>query len=92
VDLDADLPTPQGMLRRLRGGVEKEFASDPTNEASLAEARSQIPVFFEAMNAKEGHPMDAMHVLYLDGHVERVPFGQRFPATQQFVDCFPPPG
>ena len=91
VDLDQDLQTPHGILRRLRVGVEKEFATDPNDPASLAAASQQIPIMFEAMNAKAGHPMDAMHVLYLDGHIDRIPFGERFPATQAFVDAFPAP-
>jgi hypothetical protein len=32
-----------------------------------------------------------MHVLYFDGHVEAIPFGERFPAVQAFMDAFPPP-
>ena len=91
VDLDRDLQTPHGVLRRLRVGVEKEFAADPNDPASLDAAKREIPIMFEAMNAKAGHPMDVMHVLYLDGHIDRIPFGERFPATQAFVDAFPAP-
>ena len=91
VDFRADLPTARGKLWRLRVGVEKEFVPDPSDATALAALRKQIPVMFEAMNAKAGHPMDTMCVLYLDGHIEQIPFGQRFPATQAFVDLFPPP-
>ncbi len=91
VDLSADLRTPHGVLYRLREGVERQFVSDVNVHDALEKARSEIPVMFECLNAEAGHPCDAMHVLYLDGRIERIPFGQRFPATQTFVDAFPPP-
>lgn len=89
-DLNADLVTANGTLYRIQTGVERHFARNPEDEGSRQKARSEIPVFFEAMNAREGHPCDAMHVLYLDGHMEEIPFGSRFPAVQAFVEAFPP--
>jgi len=91
VDLDADLITTHGTLYRLRPGVEKHFVGDVQDEAALLEARKRIPIMFESMNRKAGHPCDTMHVLYLDGHIEVIPFSKRFPAVQGFMDAFPPP-
>lgn len=42
------------------------------------------------MNRAAGHPCETMCVLYLDGHVERLRWGERFPAVPAFVDAFPP--
>lgn len=91
VSLDRDISTHHAVLYRLTPGVEKHLAKDPDNMGELKELRHAIPVMFELLDRNAGHPCDAMNVLYLDGHVERIPFGDRFPATQTFVDAFPPP-
>ena len=90
VALDADITTPSGVLYRLVPDVEKTLASDPTDEAKLEAIRASVPVMYEVLNPKSGHPCEAMHVLYFDGHVERIPWGT-FPATEVFTQCFPPP-
>ncbi len=90
-NLDEDLITPEKTLYRLRPGVEQHFVDDPDDEAALGEARKLIPVMFESINTQAGHPGDVMHVLYLDSHIEAIPFGERFPAVPGFMDAFPPP-
>jgi len=89
-DFDQDIVTSERTLYKLRVGVERQFVGDTSEVASLAAMRRQIPVMFESMNLKAGHPGDVMHVLYLDGHVEAIPFGERFPATMSFMTAFPP--
>jgi prepilin-type processing-associated H-X9-DG protein len=79
VDLNADISTSEGVLYRLSPGVEKHLT-----------IRQTIPVMFEVLDPRAGHPCDAMHVLYLDGHVARIPVGERFPATQAFLESFRP--
>jgi hypothetical protein len=91
VNLRNDIVTLDGALYRLRHGVERHFVQDPNDEEALVRASAAIPVMFESMNAKAGHPCDVMHVLYLDGHIEAIPFGTRFPSLQSFMDAFPPP-
>lgn len=88
VTFDADLITPHRILYRIRKGVEKHFVIDQSDDAALQKIRQKIPVMFENLNAKAGHPCDEMHVLYLDGHIECIPFGKKFPAVQAFVDAF----
>lgn len=90
-DPDGDLATGEGVLFRLSPGVEERLASDPQDQAELARVRSEIPVMFEVLDPGAGHPCEAMHVLYLDGHIERIPMGTKFPATTTFVEAFPPP-
>ena len=92
VDLDADIVDAHGTLWRLKKDVWKHFLQPSAGQEEINRVCKAIPVLFEAMNAKEGHPMDTMHVLYLDGQMETIPFGTRFPATQAFVDLFPAPG
>ncbi len=91
VPLDRNITTSGGVLYRIAPGVEKYLAKDPNDMDELREVRHAIPVMFELLNRNAGHPCNAMHVLYLDGHVERIPFGDKFPATQTFVEAFPPP-
>ncbi|TWT30997.1 hypothetical protein KOR34_43700 [Posidoniimonas corsicana] len=88
---DEDLVTNEGVLFRLSPGVEERLASNPQDQAELVRIKSEIPVMFEVLDPRAGHPCDAMHVLYLDGHIERIPMGTKFPATTTFVEAFPPP-
>ncbi len=90
ISLMQDLHTQQGTLYRLAAGVEKHFASDPSDPIELQNLRRTIPVMFELINCAAGHPADAMHVLYLDGHIERITIGDKFPATNAFIQAFPP--
>jgi prepilin-type processing-associated H-X9-DG protein len=91
VRLDKDISTPNGILYRISPGVEKHLAKDPNDMNELKELRHVIPVMFELLDRKAGHPCNLMNVLYLDGHIECIPFGAKFPATQTFVDAFPAP-
>ncbi|MBX3179460.1 MAG: hypothetical protein KF886_19050 [Candidatus Hydrogenedentes bacterium] len=91
INLEEDIETPERRLYRLRPGVEHIFADDPNDEKALADARRNIPIMYESINLDAGHPGDVMHVLYLDGHVEAIPYGERFPALPSFMDAFPPP-
>ncbi|MDZ4689457.1 MAG: hypothetical protein SH850_30650 [Planctomycetaceae bacterium] len=91
VALDQNLETSHGTLYRLVPDVETRFAANPSDLDELTELKSKIPVMFEVLDSNAGHPCEAMHVLFLDGHVERIPVGDRFPATQTFIKSFPPP-
>lgn len=83
-----DLNAKSKTLYRLKLGVEKYFAKDQTNKTELAKIRNRIPVFFERLNSTRGHPCEFMHVLYLDGHTEKIKFGSNFPATKEFMNAF----
>lgn len=89
--LNENIWTSSSLLYRLSHGVERHLASDPEDEVELQNIRRTVPVMYELLNPEAGHPCDAMHVLYLDGHVERIPMGDRFPATKVFIESFPPP-
>lgn len=91
VNLDEDIVTPGKRLHRLRAGVERNFVVDPNDKTALADMRKRIPVMFESVNTEAGHPADTMSVLYLDGHVEIILYGERFPALPSVMKAFPPP-
>lgn len=91
VALNENLQSSNGIFYRLSPGVEKSLASNPNDGTELAKLRRSMPIMFEVMKSQASKPRGEMHVLYLDGHIECVPMGSRFPATQAFVDAFQPP-
>lgn len=90
-DPDLDIVTPTRTLYRLRVDVEQYLAPDGADDAELSRIRGEIPVYIERANEALGHPMDMIHVLYLDGTITKLPFGTQFPATQEFLDALFPP-
>ena len=72
-------------LYRLCTGVENRM-SDQHEMRDIDRRRAGIPIFFENQIGEK--PPSPMNVLYLDGHIEIIPFGTRFPATQAFFDTF----
>ena len=79
-------------LHPLREGIERFFITDINNPAGVTSAQSDIPVLFESKPAN-GHSAERM-VLFMDGHVDRIPEGASFPATEETTAIFhsPPPG
>jgi prepilin-type processing-associated H-X9-DG protein len=67
----------QSQIFRLREGIERFYITDINNPASSANAQSEIPVMFETLSSIPG----GRNVLYMDGHVEFVRYGDTFPAT-----------
>jgi prepilin-type processing-associated H-X9-DG protein len=95
-DLDTDFRSGNRTFHHLRDGIERVMITDINNPAASATAQSEIPVMFETVR-REPHPhsrrkIHGYNVLYLDGHVEFVNYGERFPATKAVADAFPPPG
>lgn len=85
-----DDPTPRGerevaregeSVQRLREGVERFMITDINNPAASAKGQSEIPVMFETMNPD--NPKKFYNVLYMDGHVEAVRYGEKFPITER---------
>ncbi|MCL4693921.1 MAG: hypothetical protein KJ060_15590 [Candidatus Hydrogenedentes bacterium] len=66
----------------LRQGVERYLISDIGNPAASAVVQSRVPVMVER---PELHG-NGGHVLYMDGHVEFVPYPGPFPMTVAFID------
>ncbi|HUW61388.1 MAG TPA: H-X9-DG-CTERM domain-containing protein [Candidatus Bathyarchaeia archaeon] len=84
---DKDLEVTGRALFRLREGVERFWITDINNPAADAVGQSGIPVLMENPSTRK----DGINVLYMDGHVEFVPNGEKFPATKAFREAFPLP-
>lgn len=78
---------------RLREGIERFLITDINNPASGAQSQSTIPVMWDTFgsNASEGttagnavfnHLPGGSNVLYLDGHVEFLRFGDKYPLSK----------
>ncbi|MBP8127955.1 MAG: hypothetical protein KA184_00125 [Candidatus Hydrogenedentes bacterium] len=70
-------------IYRLREGIERFLITDINNPAATAQAQSAIPVMWEWPLP---HSDGSISVLYMDGHVDRVPKGL-FPNTDAFLDA-----
>lgn len=73
-------------LFRLRAGIERFLITDINNPAASAAASSVIPVLWDHVTTEYisfAHLPCGINVLYLDGHVDYLPYpGDTFPATQ----------
>ncbi len=74
----SDTPSRRS-LQPLREGVERFFITDINNPAASALAQSQIPVLWTMPSEGAGH------VLFMDGHVEKMQYPGRFPMTEAFI-------
>ncbi len=91
---DNGQPMPEG-YRRLQEGGERFLTEDINNPAAGAFAQSAIPIMMDTWAgyfpplggpARFNHIPGGSNVLYLDGHVEFVTLGSRFPVADS------PPG
>jgi prepilin-type processing-associated H-X9-DG protein len=93
-DYDNDLEVGDRTFYRLREGIERFFITEINNPAGSAMAQSDIPVMFEAIQEETPrrlfHKPPDYNVLYMDGHVELLEYGERFPATETAADAFRP--
>ena len=68
-------------IRRLQEGIERFLITDINNPGAGAHAQSTIPIMWDwPDNHDERY---GSNVLYMDGHVEFVPFGEKFPVTEE---------
>lgn len=83
LDLNAKIETPSKDFFRLGRGVEIFFTTKYNDPEAAAQTRARIPVMFETFDV-EGFDLqpDGANVLYLDGHVEYVRFGEAFPVNE----------
>jgi prepilin-type N-terminal cleavage/methylation domain-containing protein/prepilin-type processing-associated H-X9-DG protein len=72
---------------RLRESIERYLVSDINNPGASAVAHSAIPIMWDKISTRPSggigynHVPGGCNVLFFDGHVEFVKFGNRFPAT-----------
>lgn len=67
---------------RLRVGIEQLLVSNLDDDAELADVAARIPVMIERPGLHDG----GSNVLYLDGHVEFLPYPGPFPMTPDFIE------
>ncbi len=72
-----------GTIYRLREGVERAVITDINNAEAARQMQARIPIMIERPGLQEG----GSNVLYLDGHVEFIPYPGRFPMTEEFVEA-----
>ena len=75
-----------GPVPRLRMGIERFFITDINNPAASAAAASQIPVRWDEIAVYGGvstfnHVPGGGNCLYMDGHVEWLPWPSKFPSN-----------
>jgi prepilin-type N-terminal cleavage/methylation domain-containing protein/prepilin-type processing-associated H-X9-DG protein len=76
---------PLANVQRLRLGIERFFITDINNPAASAAASSVIPVMWDEIAVYGGattfnHVPGGGNCLYMDGHVEWVPWKTKFPS------------
>jgi prepilin-type processing-associated H-X9-DG protein len=94
-DLDADFQSGNRTFYHLREGIERFIITDINNPAASTMTQSEVPVMFETVRKEQPSrfPRRAhgYNVLYLDGHVAFLNYGERFPATGAVADAFATP-
>lgn len=88
--LDRTLPVPRralsgtnGTIHQLVEGIERFYITDIGNPAGSSHAKSFIPILAERPGH---HGTPGGHVLYMDGHVEWLPYPGPFPMTPAFIE------
>jgi len=83
---DADIPFNSSLgyekLYRFREGIERFFITDINDPTASARAQAQLPVMWERPGH---HSLNGGNVLYMDGHIEFVPYPGKFPMTPAFI-------
>ena len=78
-----DIKDAEGnVILRLREGVERFFITDINNPAAAATIQSEIPL----MICRPGNHGGEVNVLFMDGHVERLHYPGKFPASKPFIE------
>ena len=85
-DFSANLPVESSYgseIRRLKEGIERFIITDINQPGLPFAPQSQIPVFVEWPENHEG--LSGGHVLFMDGHVEWMPYPGEFPMTESTI-------
>ncbi len=88
-----DIPVPGGLgtgggtvIHRLREGIERFGVTDINNTAPAARAEAAIWVLADRVRAPQKGSKSGANVLFLDGHVEFVPYEAKAPVTRGMAD------
>lgn len=80
-------------IYRLREGIERHYLQDDANPDSAMEIQSVMPIMWDAYGSripggsvdKFNHDPAGCNVLYMDGHVEFVPYPGKYPVVADRV-------
>jgi len=88
-----DISVPGGLgtgggtvIHRLREGIERFGVTDINSTAPAAKAEAAIWVLSDRVRAPEKGSRGGANVLFLDGHVEFVPYAAKAPVTPGMAD------
>ena len=73
------------MIYRTREGIERFYITDINNPAASSQAQSELFImldFVSSQTEEMNHLPGGSNVLYMDGHVEFVKYGDRWPVNQ----------
>jgi len=106
VDLTADVPLDGSnyggngygnagteTIYRLREGIERYLITDINNPAASARAQSEVFVMWDRLSTavqEFNHVPGGSNVLYLDGHVDFVRYGDRAPVVSGMAEAYSP--
>jgi prepilin-type processing-associated H-X9-DG protein len=83
---------PVNGVTPLKEGVERFFITDINNPAAGTDMQATIPVMFENVyTSKDNHRPIGCNVLYMDGHVAFIRYGEAFPVTDAVAEVFRSP-
>jgi prepilin-type processing-associated H-X9-DG protein len=75
------------VIRRLRDGIERFLITDINDVSRGAQAESELPIMWDKLSTNVigdigfNHVPGGCNTLYMDGHVQFVKLGDKFPAT-----------
>ncbi len=76
------LNQPPVNIKRMKEVHSRFYLGDPP-PPYMGAAQSQIPLLIE----RPGHHKGGAHVLFMDGHVELIPYPGKFPMTEEFISA-----
>lgn len=85
-NLDVDFDTPNSSTPkapRIRKNAERYFVTDINDPKATQKKRALVPVLIERPG---NHGHGGRNVLFMDGHVENIPYPGKFPMTKAFIE------
>ena len=87
VSPDKPIQIAQATIPRLSEGIERFLITD-VNNPGQQERTAQVPVAFENLAAARDFTPPGCNVVFMDGHVEWIRYGTKFPVTKAVADAF----
>ena len=82
---DLQISEEHKTILRIREGVERFYITDINDPNARGRAQSEIPTLIEWPDKHEVDGQQGGNVLYMDGHIEFVPYPGKWPMTEKTV-------